>query len=192
MKKENSKLSGYMLIAVFVVPLLIAVTMYSLRNDLPTISTVSHGELIHPAEPIQEIQIATANDQMLSLEDLKGKWTYLAYSPHGCDLTCEAILFKLRQTKLATGREINRIQSALLIDSKELASDIAARNQRTSVGQLIKLELESAPGVNRSLVPGTIYLLDPLGNMMMQYDDTATSKGMLKDIKKLLKISNIG
>jgi len=192
MKKENSKLSGYMLIAIFVVPLLIAIAMYALRNDLPTMSTVSHGELIHPAEPIQVIQIVTVHDQLLSLEDLKGKWTYLAYSPHGCDLTCEAILFKLRQTKLATGRESNRVQSALPIDSKKLADDIAKRNQTTSVGHLIKLELEGVPGKNRTLVPGTIYLLDPLGNMMMQYDETATSKGMLKDIKKLLKISKIG
>jgi cytochrome oxidase Cu insertion factor (SCO1/SenC/PrrC family) len=54
------------------------------------------------------------------------------------------------------------------------------------------LELESQPGSNKQLIPGTIYLLDPNGNMMMRYDEKATSKGMLKDIKKLLKISNIG
>ncbi len=192
MKKENTKLSGYMLMAIFVVPLLIAITMYSLRNYLPTMNAVSHGQLIHPAEPIITLEIITQANSALSLEDLKGKWTYLVYAPRGCNLECEASLFKLRQSKKATGREVNRIQSVLLIGSKPLNADIASRNLNTAVGQLKRLELESQPGSNKQLIPETIYLLDPHGNMMMQYDNNATSKGLLKDIKKLLKISNIG
>ena len=192
MKKEKSKLSGYMLIALFVVPLLIAIAMYSIRDKLPTIGNVSHGELIHPAEPIKQIRIVSTQNKTLTLEDLQGKWTYIAYSPQGCDLECEAMLFKLRQTKAATGREVNRIQATLIMDSSLPNQDIVARNQKTIVGKLMKLELESSPGENKILQPGIIYLLDPLGNMMMQYDKNATSKGMLKDIKKLLKISNIG
>jgi len=192
MKQENSKFSGYMLIAVFVVPLLIAIVMYSLRGHLPTVGSVSHGELIHPAEPIEVLQIHSQNNQTISLADVTGKWTYLIYAPYGCSLDCEASLFKLRQTKAATGRERNRIQSVLLLGEQPLASDVAMRNQKTKVGRLNRLELESQAGVNKELTPGTIYLLDPHGNMMMKYDNMATSKGMLKDIKKLLKISNIG
>ena len=192
MKKENSQFSGYMLIAVFVVPLLIAIAMYSLRDHLPSMSSVSHGDLIHPAEPIQVLEILTQQNKAISLEEIKGKWTYLVYAPNGCDLTCEASLFKLRQTKVATGRETNRIQSVLLLQDTVLSSAIALRNPKTSVGRLEKLEVEAQPGMNKELTPGTIYLLDPHANMMMKYDSHATSKGMLKDIKKLLKISNIG
>ena len=64
------------------------------------------------------------------------------------------------------------------------------RNQRMRVGSLVKFETES--GEYMELKPGTIYLIDPIGNLMMKYDTTSTSRGMLKDIKKLLKISNIG
>ena len=181
-----------MLIAVFVVPMLIAVVMYIFRDQLPAMNSVAHGELISPAEPIHDIQIISSDNKVKTLQDMKGKWTYLVYSPNGCHLECEATLFKLRQTKAATGREASRIQSTILIDANQLDSAVALRNQTISVGKLIKLELESTPGVNKSLEPGAIYLLDPLGNMMMQYDHTATSKGLLKDIKKLLKLSNIG
>lgn len=192
MKQENSKFSGYMLIAVFVVPLLIAIVMYSLRGQMPTVGSVSHGELIHPAEPIEVLQIQSQNNQTISITDVTGKWTYLIHAPHGCDLECEASLFKLRQTKAATGRERNRIQSVLLLGEKQLTPEVAMRNEKIKVGRLNRLELESQAGVNKELIPGTIYLLDPNGNMMMKYDNMATSKGMLKDIKKLLKISNIG
>ena len=192
MKKENSQFSGYMLIAVFVIPLLIAIAMYSLRDHLPSMSSVSHGALIHPAEPIKALTIVTKQNKTMSLEEIKGKWTYIVYAPNGCDLECEASLFKLRQTKTATGRETNRIQSVLLLQNGVLNSAVALRNPKTIVGRLKKLEVEAQPGVNKALIPGSIYLLDPHANMMMQYDGHATSKGMLKDIKKLLKISNIG
>jgi cytochrome oxidase Cu insertion factor (SCO1/SenC/PrrC family) len=192
MKPENSKLSGYLLIGVFVVPLLIAIVMYAMRDYLPTTNSVSRGELIHPAQPIKTLEIQLSSNETIDLEGFAGKWTYLVYSPNGCDLQCEASLFKLRQTKKATGRETNRIQSALLTDANKVAFEILNRNQRTRVGQLLKLELEEEPGKQKQLEDGVIYLIDPIGNLMMKYDNSTTSRGMLKDIKKLLKISNIG
>jgi hypothetical protein len=39
---------------------------------------------------------------------------------------------------------------------------------------------------------GRIYLIDPLGNLMMSYAPDAPSMGLLEDIKKLLKLSHIG
>ena len=190
MKNENSKLSGYLLIAVFVVPLLIAIVMYTMRGYMPAANTVSHGELIHPAQPIKTLAIQLASSESIDLQGLTGKWTYLVYSPNGCDLQCEASLFKLRQTIKATGRELNRIQSVLLTDTNKVDAEILERNQRTRVGQLLKLEIES--DIQKQLEHGVIYLLDPIGNLMMKYDPSTTSRGMLKDIKKLLKISNIG
>ena len=192
MKKEKTKLSGYLLIAVFVVPLLIAIAMYSMREYLPANKSVSQGELIHPAQPIKTLMIQLTKNESIDLEGITGKWTYLVYSPNGCDLQCEASLFKLRQTKKATGRERNRIQSALLTDINKVNTEILQRNQRTRVGKLVNFEIESEPGKQKQLENGFIYLVDPNGNLMMKYNATTTSRGMLKDIKKLLKISNIG
>lgn len=39
---------------------------------------------------------------------------------------------------------------------------------------------------------GRIYVVDPLGNLMMSYARTAEPKGLLEDLKKLLKYSRIG
>jgi cytochrome oxidase Cu insertion factor (SCO1/SenC/PrrC family) len=192
MKTENSKLSGYLLIAVFVVPLLIAIALYVMRDYLPTTKAVSHGELIHPAQPIKTLSIQLATNKTIDLQGFLGKWTYIVYSPNGCDLQCEASLFKLRQTKKATGRESNRIQSALLTNINKVNTEILQRNQHTHVGRLVNFEIDDEPGLQKKLEHGVIYLIDPIGNLMMKYDTSTTSRGMLKDIKKLLKISNIG
>lgn len=39
---------------------------------------------------------------------------------------------------------------------------------------------------------GRIYIVDPLGNLMMSYAADAKPKGLLEDLKKLLKLSHIG
>jgi cytochrome oxidase Cu insertion factor (SCO1/SenC/PrrC family) len=163
-----------------------------MRDYIPATVPVSRGELIHPAQPIKTLEIQLQSNETLDLQGIAGKWTYLVYSPNGCDLQCEASLFKLRQTKKATGRESNRVQSALLTDANKITSDILNRNQRTHVGQLLQFEIEDQPSKQKQLENGVIYLIDPIGNLMMKYDTSSTSRGMLKDIKKLLKISNIG
>jgi hypothetical protein len=38
----------------------------------------------------------------------------------------------------------------------------------------------------------TLFIVDPLGNLMMSYDAEANPKGLLEDLKKLLKLSHIG
>jgi hypothetical protein len=37
-----------------------------------------------------------------------------------------------------------------------------------------------------------VYLIDPLGNLMMSYAADARPKGMLEDLKKLLRLSHVG
>ena len=42
------------------------------------------------------------------------------------------------------------------------------------------------------LAEGRLYLVDPLGNLMMSYERGAPVKGLLDDLKKLLNLSHIG
>ncbi len=192
MEKKKSKLSGYLLIALFVVPLLVAIAMYSLRDKIPMVSVSSHGQLIHPAQPIEVVEVDLSTGEQLNLDQLQGKWTYILYAPNGCDLNCEASLFKLRQTRIATGREANRIQSFIVTNINHTSEKILSRYSQIKSGHQIKLKLEGSTEDKQYLESGKVYLIDPIGNFMMEYDVNSTSRGMLKDIKKLLKISNIG
>jgi len=182
----------YFLFGVFVLPLLIAVAMFSLRDHLTFSSPTAHGELIHPAQPISSLQLV-ADGQVFDLESMKGKWNYLIYIDKNCDLICETALFKIRQAALATGREISRVQYFLAIaDDVSIDPAIAQRHPKLHQGQLQNINLEN-PGMRDQLLHvGDVLLVDPNGNIMMRYDDQATSKWMLKDVKKLLKLSNIG
>ncbi len=52
--------------------------------------------------------------------------------------------------------------------------------------------LETFPDTSQAATLGRIYLVDPLGNLMMKYEADAPQKGLLEDLKKLLKLSHIG
>ena len=39
---------------------------------------------------------------------------------------------------------------------------------------------------------GTIFIVDPLGNLMMRYDVRQDPKGLREDLKNLLELSHIG
>ena len=184
-----------MLFAVFVVPLMIAIAMYVMRGDSAQIKTVAYGELIHPAQPIDILTVRLNENDSYTLENLQGKWTYILYLDDACNLECEAALFKIRQTRLATGREANRVQSLMMLGSNQdviVDEIVLKRNPKIIFGQLEQIVITDDVVSKEILQPNIIYLVDPNGNLMMKYDVTSTSKGMLKDIKKLLKLSNIG
>ena len=47
----------------------------------------------------------------------------------------------------------------------------------------------SFPTVQRA---HTLFVVDPLGNLMMSYDARQNSRGLLEDLQKLLRLSHIG
>jgi len=195
METKKNERAGYYLIAVFVVPLLIAIIMYTYRQHLPAIGSVASGQLIHPAQPIEILQIQMNDGTVFDNQQLTSKWTYLVFQSHSCDLNCEASLFKLRQARIATGRDSNRVQIILVHpheQSFDIEQQIHNRHLVLKIGGLKTLQVEKQVLQPEQLGAGYIYLIDPNGNLMMKYDHKASSRGLLKDIKKLLKISNIG
>ncbi|MEM7304543.1 MAG: hypothetical protein AAF372_03330 [Pseudomonadota bacterium] len=193
MKNKKTSFTGYMLFAVFLVPLLIAISMYVMHSESSKLNTAANGELIHPAQPIETLSLLSDDNTMYALDDIKGKWTLVLYIDDACNLECEAGLFKIRQTRISTGRERNRVQ-LLAINSGgvRVAPDIIQRNPKIIFTQFEQLMISDEVADKEELQDSYIYIIDPNGNLMMKYDSDATSKGILKDIKKLLKLSNIG
>jgi hypothetical protein len=172
---------------------------------------VNAGELIEPARPLPALalplaspvaQLASAASPRAEATDqtdpqfLKGKWTLL-YVQHGrCDDECRRHLYDTRQVRLALDREMNRVQRVFIGDSdccdlKELLAahpDLMAIRASPADEPLLGL-LPTRPG---AVNPHRVYLIDPLGNVMMFYEANARPKGMLEDMKRLLRLSSIG
>jgi cytochrome oxidase Cu insertion factor (SCO1/SenC/PrrC family) len=162
---------------------------------------VNAGELIDPARPLPALALplaspASGGAAQTNPQFLRGKWTFLYVQQGRCDDECLKALYDTRQVRLALDREMNRVQRVFIGDSDccDLAELLAAHPDLIAVRSSAADDslLALLPQRSGTLDSHRIYLIDPLGNLMMFYAADAKSKGMLEDMKRLLRLSSIG
>ena len=134
----------------------------------------NYGELIEPrtlSEP--------------PFTQLRGKWVLVTFDAAACDAYCEKKLYFMRQVRTAQGKDQSRIERLwLLTDKAAPRAELLAAIEGTRISR-------ASPGG----FPGErahIYLVDPLGNLMMRFPRDPDPSKMLKDLQRLLKYSGIG
>jgi hypothetical protein len=193
---RRSRTLVWMLVAVFFAPLLIAFFLYYGVEGWRPAGGTNHGELITPARPLPTPALTSAADAPLEPQFLRGKWTLVYIGEGRCDARCREALTLMRQTRLALNDDLTRVQRVFLAtgqccDRRYLDTEhrglITAKAGDEAAASLLK----SFPGAENG-ASGRIYIVDPLGNLMMSYAPDAPAKGLFEDLKTLLKLSHIG
>jgi cytochrome oxidase Cu insertion factor (SCO1/SenC/PrrC family) len=192
----RSRKAIWILIAAFFAPLALAFLMYYGVGIRPH-GTTNQGDLITPPVTLPEIELPGVADQKLAADALRGKWTMVFIGDGACDARCREALTLMRQTRLALGDDMPRVQRLFLITGNccdqayldtEHSGLLLGRIDNPAGQTLLQIFPERAAAAQA----GRIYLVDPLGNLMMKYESDAPQKGLLTDLKKLLKLSHIG
>jgi len=192
----RSRKQIWVLIVAFIAPLALAFVLYYGLGVRPH-GTTNKGDLIQPARPLPEVELPGAADQTLAADALRGKWSMVFIGDGACDARCREALTLMRQTRLALADKMDRVQRVFLVSGN--CCDNAYLDTEQSGLLLGRIDnpagrtlLETFPDADRAAQLGRIYLVDPLGNLMMKYEADAPQKGLLEDLKKLLKLSHIG
>ncbi len=175
----------------FLLPLAIAFWVYYGTEWRP-VRTVNHGELITPARPLPEthLQPAIATD-VAPAELFHQKWSLVYIGDGQCDDACRNALHVMRQTRLSLNNEMARVERVFLVTAHCCAQEFLAHEHPG-------LRVFDASGNSvLSVFPPeareqSLFIVDPLGNLMMRYDVRQDPKGLLQDLKKLLSLSHIG
>ena len=155
----------------------------------------NYGALIDPrAHPIPALGSTDLQGKPLALDAWKGKWIMLQASPGDCQQACKDQLVKIRQLRLMQGKGMERIERVWLITDNapldiELMKVIDGAQFVRAKPEAVKAWLPVEPGGN---VHDHLYVIDPLGNLMMRFPKDPDPKKVTKDIGKLLKASAIG
>jgi hypothetical protein len=191
----KTRLTLLMIVVVFLVPMVAA---YLYR---PSGEAGNHGTLIEPPRPLEEFRMTDLEGNPAGLDALKGKWTLLYVGAEACRKQCRTNLYNIERVRLTQGKNMDRVQSIYLspmsIEGRAVA-DTLVEYQGVKGFRIAGPELESmAPGFewgrsDRSGEPERVYVIDPLGNLMMFYPGDADPSGMKKDLQRLLKVSQIG
>jgi hypothetical protein len=187
------------LAALFVLPVAGSFWLYYGASWRPP-GHVNRGELIRPARPLPEVPLpivssAGAAPAAANAADVFSKrWALVYVADGGCDRWCQYGLYVMRQTWLALGADAPRVERVFLA-----ASDCCAAAARSSAqaGLIVQDASGSSGGKLLAAFPPQrrdemIFLVDPLGNLMMRYDLRRDPKGLLQDLRRLLQLSHIG
>lgn len=165
-------------------------------------SHVNHGDLIDPARPLPAVALLLANPEsthtMSSPDLLRSKWTLLYVGVGSCADSCRRALYNTRQVRFALNRDMERVQRVFLAlgpccDWRYLRgeqADLVTLRDSPQAASLLALlpSYDQVPAATADRV----YIIDPLGNLMMSFAPTAPPKGMLTDLKRLLGLSHVG
>lgn len=213
-KRTNNRMVLLLIAGIPVIIILSAtwVWYFVVRGDLDLVGvlgTANRGTLVQPPRQIDDAVILEPGGARFRYADLKPRWTMVIPAPGGdCGTSCENALYLTRQIHTALGKEFNRIRRIYISDTAPGDTRLTVRELSDkhpvpdSFAQFLEqdhrglLPLVLAPDEMDKLFaeyrhePGTWYLVDPSGWIMMSYNSSISYKDVMADLKFLLNNSS--
>ena len=156
--------------AVTIAPVVASYAVYYL---FPRAPAANYGTLL-PTAPIAGIEGTRPDGSKFRLEDLRGRWVLVAQGRGDCDAACERKLYATRQARTMQGKEQDRVVRAwFVLGDAEPPAALLAQHPGLVVVRVADEVAARFPGGADPL-----YLIDPLGNLVLRYPDDPDIKGI--------------
>ena len=180
------------------------ITYYLVQTGQMEVGSKSNGDLIRPPVQLTELFEAQGNSDLANVWN--DKWTLVVRTSERCEEGCKQALYTSRQLHISLNQQADRVQRILLIDNFQDDADLMSFIEKehhllkvfvTDESALTGLDnaVASAIGSTRTpLASGEspivqFFLVDPAGWAMMVYHHGHEGKGVLRDLKHLLRYS---
>lgn len=187
------------LAALFLAPLAIAFWLYYGGAGWRPAGATNRGDLLDPARPLPVLELAGTDGRPGGGDILRGRWTLLYIGDGRCDARCRDALHLTRQTRIALNKDMDRVRRVFLATGSccdrgrlgDLHPDLVVAVPTDAQLAALVREVPTYDGLPASEA-GRIYVVDPLGNLVLSYSPAAPDEALLDDLKRLLKLSHIG
>lgn len=201
---NSSKRTFLILIAVFVTPIVLG-TLFFFNMEKFGISrdSVNYGTLITPAFPAKVEGLVLSGKSAVFGETLSKKWTMLYIAPDKCDQSCLDRLLLIKRVRLLMNEQMRRVRTVVVTANEEANKSLMVATKKGN-SDLVYAHLAADQTDNKTITSPflnqfphreklPVYLLDPLGNLMMYYSqEDPDAKKMIRDMLRLLKYSRLG
>lgn len=172
----SPRLQLAVIVAIAVASLGGAWLLFQVARDGDLWGTTNRGTFVQPPVTAADLDVRAADGVLEA-----GVWWLWVVPDGSCDDVCAQALHQLRQLHVLLNRDADRVRRGLLTADGAVAPDIADAYPR----------LVALSGDLDRLTPG-IYVVDPIGNLVFHYPLTDAGEPVLDDLKRLLKVSQIG
>lgn len=166
-------------------------TYYVIRPEGRT----NYGTLMQPLREVGGLAGTDLDGAPASLEQFNGKWLLLAGAGARCDRACEHRLYLLRQIRLTAGKDRDRVERVWIVEpDTEIPAGLLAAHEGLHVIRAARGAMAASgfPAEGGAAPEQHVWIVDPLGNLVMRYPVDLDPSRMKKDLLKLLKASRIG
>lgn len=191
-EQPRGRLKLVFIALLFFGPLAAAALYYYAGGALHPEGRTNAGRLL---QPIVNVEGDLGDGVLASLTDgrSEGRWLLIYANEGVCDTACTDALYRMRQSRLMLGRDMTRLVRVFLHGAEapdKVLSDgehegLIATNNSGLGGYLDR----KRPA---DLAPGGLFLIDPVGNLVMYFTAELAPEDMVGDIEHLLDLSRIG
>jgi hypothetical protein len=187
-------------------PILAALVFYLNPQWWPE-SGSNYGQLIEPQRDVPEaavLPLATLDGQPFDLRSLKGKWLLAAVDGGACPESCVRKLFIIRNTHASQGKNVERLARVWFItDDAPVPANvldayrgtIMVRGRPEQLARFLLGDSAATPATgqaNAAALQGPMWVIDPLGHLMLQFPSEADPVKVRTDVSRLVYNSRIG
>jgi hypothetical protein len=200
-RRDRGRRQLLILATIFFLPLAVAFWLYYGPSDWRPSGGTNKGDLVDPAIPLPAVALARPDGTSTSPEFLRGKWTIAYLGDGACDERCRDALYLSRQSRIALNKDMDRVQRVFLATGGQCCDRAFLQAEHPDVrvariggdadSQALLATFPALDGVPPAKA-GRLYVIDPLGNLVLSYSERSPEKALLTDLRKLLRLSHIG
>ncbi len=190
---NSGRIKFLLIVFIFTVPFVIS---YYLSKDYHAgreLQTSNYGSFINPIVELSQSTFDDYSGENLNVNQHLTKWSLIYRMPKNCSQMCSDEIYLIRQVNIALGKDMNRLERVIVLNQTIPSSEIDDLVIKYPKAIVVKNNSSTFINeINKITDRYVLLLTDPLGNVILGYDEGFEGKKLLKDIKKLLKLSKIG
>ena len=178
----------YAIIVVCITPI---VASYLAYYVFPPTGRTNYGALL-PPRPLDTTELRTLDGRPFDFRQLAGKWVLVTAGGGDCGDRCPDALLQMRQQRLMTGKDSERVERVWLVTDDTPLSTVLMREYEgthfvRAPAEAIRIWMSAA---NVSDLDGHVWLVDPMGNLMMRWPRDPDARRVKGDLARLLTASS--
>lgn len=197
MTRNQKNIGAFFLVVLFFVAPIVGAWWFFKHANHTHLKTVNHGILLQPPLALDTLALTTEKAPFHILS-WKNQWVLVYINPKAtCDTACQHVLYYMRQVRLASGKNQDRLTRAYVsVNQQPAAKTLSLLKQNFSgtialnTSTIALQQFLSHQDFSRDVIQdGQLFVIDPNGWVMMRYPVNFSAKDLLDDLTRLLQVN---
>jgi cytochrome oxidase Cu insertion factor (SCO1/SenC/PrrC family) len=196
-KQIRARLIFLALCLLFALPYLASFYFYFDDQASAKLKTANAGLLVSPMRDWSGQNFERLDGTIVRASEFQGQWLILTLASSACERACNDNLYALKQVRKALGVDRQRVRRLLVLTDDRFLPELENRLQNFPAMEAVMVaereffELKNLLKIDSHRLENAFFVIDPMGNYMMFYPAGTHPKALLKDMQRLMKVSQL-